>query len=420
MQYGLFERACARTLAKFPIVKSVFKSAYARISYLIHQKKYRYFSNHKFSCLSSGSKESFFGYYDKAPTTDGKLFLLHVPSVQTKHLPSAYVPVNIMVTDSTKKIIYQIPSLSYNWQQGTRVHWLDSSRFIFNDFKRETKTYISKIYSIEKNRIVNEYDMPVQDSYKSEYFLSISYRRLMTLRPDYGYRNLPKLSKDELREKSSEGIWYVPFSEGANRLVYSLSNICNINHNRVFNNAFHNVNHIMISPDGIRFIFIHRFYLRKRRFDRLILGGKDGGTLTVLADNGMVSHCCWVDNNTILGYLRGPNDKDAYWLIDIDTGDLQRLPKNALEGYGDGHPHVYKDWFVTDTYPDKARMQHLLLCNWKTGVVRELGQFFHGFQYKGETRCDLHPRFSPDGKSVFFDSVFDGTRKLYKMDVKIQ
>ncbi len=165
--------------------------------------------------------------------------------------------------------------------------------------------------------------------------------------------------------------------------------------------------------------FIHRFFIGKRRFDRLLLGEKDGATLTLLANNRMVSHCFWADNNTILGYLRGPDSKDAYWLIDVDTGEFERLPNNALEGYGDGHPHVYKDWFVTDTYPDKARMQHLLLCNWKTGEVRELGQFFHGFQYKGETRCDLHPRFSPDGKSVYFDSVFSGVRKMYRMDVQL-
>jgi Tol biopolymer transport system component len=77
---------------------------------------------------------------------------------------------------------------------------------------------------------------------------------------------------------------------------------------------------------------------------------------------------------------------------------------------------VHGDWFVTDTYPDKARMQHLIMANWKTGEARKLGEFFHGFEYDGQTRCDLHPRFSPDGKSIFFDSVFDGRRRLYRLD----
>ncbi len=61
-------------------------------------------------------------------------------------------------------------------------------------------------------------------------------------------------------------------------------------------------------------------------------------------------------------------------------------------------------------------MQHLLLCNWKSGEIRRLGEFFHGFAYFGETRCDLHPRFSPDGKKIYFDSVFNGRRGLYVME----
>ena len=37
--------------------------------------------------------------------------------------------------------------------------------------------------------------------------------------------------------------------------------------------------------------------------------------------------------------------------------------------------------------------------------------------YKGQTRCDLHPRFSADGRKVFFDSVYSGKRRLCFVDV---
>jgi Tol biopolymer transport system component len=58
-----------------------------------------------------------------------------------------------------------------------------------------------------------------------------------------------------------------------------------------------------------------------------------------------------------------------------------------------------------------------LLCNWKTNEVKKIGEFFHGFNFVGETRCDLHPRLSSDGKTVFFDSVFEGRRRLYCMEL---
>ena len=131
----------------------------------------------------------------------------------------------------------------------------------------------------------------------------------------------------------------------------------------------------------------------------------------------MVSHCFWADDSTVLGYMRGPNNKDAYWLIDIESGSFEHFANGALDKYGDGHSHVVGDWFITDTYPDKARMQYLKLCNWKTGEIKNLGEFFHGFNYSGETRCDLHPRMSSDGQYVLFDSVFSGKRQLYRMDL---
>jgi hypothetical protein len=129
----------------------------------------------------------------------------------------------------------------------------------------------------------------------------------------------------------------------------------------------------------------------------------------------MVSHYFWVDDKTLLCYMRGPGKKDAYWLVDIDSVSFEHFA--GLDGLGDGHPHVHGDWFIADTYPNKSRMQQLNLINWKTGEVKNLGEFFHGFEFKGETRCDLHPRFSPCGKKVYFDSVFSGKRRLYKMDL---
>lgn len=41
-----------------------------------------------------------------------------------------------------------------------------------------------------------------------------------------------------------------------------------------------------------------------------------------------------------------------------------------------------------------------------------------GFDGHCICRCDLHPRWRPDGKQIGFNSVREGSRQVYVMDVK--
>ena len=45
-------------------------------------------------------------------------------------------------------------------------------------------------------------------------------------------------------------------------------------------------------------------------------------------------------------------------------------------------------------------MRHLLLCRPDADVVIDVGAFFSPWRYDGSVRCDLHPRWSPDGRWV--------------------
>ena len=65
-------------------------------------------------------------------------------------------------------------------------------------------------------------------------------------------------------------------------------------------------------------------------------------------------------------------------------------------------------WILSDTYPDRDRLQHPHLYDVVRGVKHPLGHFRSPPEYTGEWRCDTHPRFSPDGRSVVIDSPHGG------------
>jgi len=416
--YTPLERAIARILGRFPVIKSIIKSCYSQLVYLRSKRDYDYKSSYNVNCLNANQNtESFFGYFDKTPASKSGNILIHKVIEKTDSLPQCDKPLQIAVLAPSGEEILAVTTSAFNWQQGSRAHWLDEDSFIFNDFDSNTQNYVSRVYSIVTKQEIKKFDYAVQDSYRTDYFLSLNYRRLLTMRPDYGYRNLPILTESELKSTCDDGIWKVDFDSGKGHLLLSISDVKQIDYDASFDDATHKVNHVSISPSGEHFIFLHRYFVGQRRIDRLMLSSSDGKKVKALAAFGMVSHCFWANDSTILGYLRGPGEKDAYWLIDIHSGKMTSLAHGVLDNYGDGHPHVVGDFFITDTYPDKARMQHLLLCNWKTGRVENIGEFYHGFDFKGETRCDLHPRLSEDGRKVFFDSVFNGQRQLYSISL---
>ena len=417
--YSPYERAVSRGLARFPFIKQFVKEVYSRVVFILNRKSYKEKSIAEPTSLSVEGLASFFGYYDKCPENEKGLILAYSTHTDSSKTPSLLQPVDILVFDEAGKVLFCLPINAHNWQQGCRAQWLDDDFFIYNDFDEDAKAYISRVFSVSDRREIKTFSYPVQDSFKRDYFISLNYQRLMTLRPDYGYRNLPNLDAAALADLKADGLWKIDFATGEATLFISIADACRLKHDDAFGSAVHKLNHVIISPDGSQFIFMHRFLVDGQRFDRLIVANSETAEMRLLADYGMVSHCFWADNETVLGYLRGPNGKDGYWLLNINSGEFKELPCSELEKYGDGHPHVHGDWFITDTYPDKARMQHLLWCNWKTGEVKHVGEFFHGFEFNGESRCDLHPRLSPDGKSVYFDSVFSGQRQLYKMDLPV-
>ena len=130
----------------------------------------------------------------------------------------------------------------------------------------------------------------------------------------------------------------------------------------------------------------------------------------------MVSHCNWKNSKEIIGWMHKYKSGNGYYLHQDKKDDFRQVGKNIL--MEDGHPSFSKcgRFMLTDTYPDRYRMSHLLLYDFNQQKLTTIGSFYNPTNYHDEMRCDLHPRLSNDG-SITIDTVYKGTRQQVKLDI---
>lgn len=412
------ERYIASVLAKFPKIKRSLKLVYSYLNYYRYRKPYKVDCDFPLKEYGQQSCESFFGYYDQSVSSSCGNYVIFQEVCGVNNDGSNLVQL-VCIDDSTGDVVYRADTRAVNLQQGCKLQWLMGLSFIYNHYSEDVG-YHSRIVDLSSGE-VSTLPVPVYDCFECEYALCLNYCRLAKFSPDYGYFEHGESDISSL--PGEDGIWIMRLSDGICNLVASLeeiSSIASVNYDpgiiRV-RRSNHTVNHIMISPDGKNFIFIHRWYVNGVRFDRLVLSSRHGD-MRVLSDNGMVSHCCWDGNDKIFAYLKGDDGTVGYWHIDLVSGVQKHFFNDVLLSIGDGHPSIKNGWLLTDSYPDRARMQHLVAVHLKSGKVIKLGEFFHGLEFYEQGRCDLHPRFSFDGSKVFFDSVYSGKRRLYSIDAR--
>ena len=177
--------------------------------------------------------------------------------------------------------------------------------------------------------------------------------------------------------------------------------------------AVHYFNHLWVNPDSTRFALFHVWIKNRQRHTRLITCNMDGSEPYSLIDKGRVSHFTWKSYNEILCFSTNDNGEMMYYMYKDRTG-LRNDAGNMLPKE-DGHPSYSPDrtQILLDTYPDHYGDRHLLLYDIRNDSLQPLGSFFSPFNLSPELRCDLHPRWSPSGRFIAFDSSHERTRNIY-------
>ncbi len=415
-------------LNKVPGVKKIVKRFYQRIMYAISPKIK---SDGDIVRISPYDREHeyFFGYYDKSPWDITDRYMLCMRANDTWTDVSPKEKADILLIDTTlpevdenrvKKIA---ETKAWNVQQGCMLQWLGpdySSRILFNDY-RDGK-YVSVIKDIKSGE-ESVIQAPVYTvSADGKTALTLDFSRLYNLRPGYGYYNVPEKTQD-VGLPDATAIWRINLETGkvTDLLIYSDFAEFQPRIEMLEEHSVHKVNHLMISPNGKRCMVLYRWFVGSRKYTRLVtFDVADGKNMYVLSDDDMVSHCFWKDDETILAFENKKEDGPGYYLMKDKTQDyIHCWPQLS----NDGHPSYSPDrcHIITDTYPDRARIAEIKLMDGKDEKeddVKVIARVFAPFKYDNDTRCDLHPRWNHEGNRICFDSVFEGHRGLYVVEIK--
>jgi Tol biopolymer transport system component len=218
------------------------------------------------------------------------------------------------------------------------------------------------------------------------------------------------------------GIWRVDLTTGKQKLLLSFADAMKVpNPHGDWTGAKHWFNHLLVSPGGSRFIFLHRWRGVKegRSFaTRMFTADRDGRELYVLDPYGKTSHFIWRDARHVLAWAWHPSHGEKFYLYTDRTDRVEVIGEGVMTVNGHCTYLPGNRWILNDTYPDKERKQHVYLYNLETGRRIGLGDFYSPAEYKGEWRCDTHPRFSPDATKVVIDSPHGGNgRQMYLIDI---
>ena len=262
--------------------------------------------------------------------------------------------------------------------------------------------------------------------------LNADFRRINDLRPGYGYAGLPDPFAGELVPDGS-GVRSVDLETGESDLIFSIADAAAIQPRQPsMDGAKHYFNHLLYNTDGSRFIVLHRWRPDggKGGFQtRMFTVNADGTEPYVLDPSGHTSHFIWRDAGHVCAWTKPAGKPWGFYLFRDRTDEVEPVGAGVMtvNGHNTYLPHPPDaawepgEWVLNDTYPtprDGARMQTVYLYNTLDGRRVDLGRFHSPPAYNGEWRCDTHPRFSRDGRTVCIDSPHGGDgRQLYALDV---
>jgi glycosyltransferase involved in cell wall biosynthesis len=375
--------------------------------------------------VSPPNEHNFFGYFDLEAQKQNTYLSLSVPYIHK--LPEKGDIAKIRIIKNEKA--YDLDETkAWNFQQGCFLQYRPSynNEIVYNIFDEDSKEYKAVIYNIKtkQKRIISR---PIANiSSDGNTALSINFSRLYDYRPGYGYSNIPDPYYSEKHPKE-DGVFKLDLKRDTSKLIISYDELSKIlTKGSKLEDEKILINHINFSPDGKKIIMLVRWFSDHAPWP----------TMTVVADStgenirkvfGFTSHYNWKDNKILIisgseGIEKNDSNKVTAYELDINTCVYKKINENFFVGDGHCSYSPNKRYILYDSYPSvQFPYRKLQIYDLKNKKGKTLAYFYSDpllYNQIGDCRCDLHPRWSSDGKFITLDSIHEGYRAIYEIKVE--
>jgi hypothetical protein len=370
----------------------------------------------------------FFGFHDHSPFSADNSKLLANSARFDRRMPSKEdrLIVGFFGGKDFKTFTEIGETRAWNWHMGCKLQWRGTfDQVVFNDHIDGQN--VAKIIDVGTGR---ESILPGAISSVSpdgSWGIGYSFSRVESCMPGYGYiHNVCEVDLDHYRPEST-GLYVIDLISGNKKELITIAQLAGVNPSASMKGAKHFFTHAQISPDSQRFMFLHRWINPDgdidKRFSRLIVCAYDGSVVDTFSTNEMVSHIGWRGSEQVIAYCRVPVFDDQYVLFTVGRPDETKiLGVNCFSS--DGHPSFDETgrWMLTDTYPDRRRVQTLALYDTQKEIRVDIAKLpmpkdFQSPSSSQHWACDLHPRWDRQSRFLCFDATFSGQRSLCTIDL---
>lgn len=372
------------------------------------------------AALTAPPRHHFYGYFNMNPWNAALTHHLALETTFHDRRPGPDDTALVgLVEAGTRRFTPYARTAAFNFQQGSMLRWIDAGygeEFTYNDWENGALVARAVDPATGAARTIGgaiEAISPTQPI-----AIGLNYARIARCRPVVGYAPQGAVAGD-IPYPEDDGLFLLDLRTGQRRLILSIAEVIAALPMDETRDGLAYFHHVFFNPSGARLVFFCRVTRPQGWHSSLWSVNPDGSDLACQIDYRFaVSHLDWWDDRRLVVSTDLLGGKMGFVQFTDGAGDFRPFGAGALPG--DGHLCFSPDrrWAVYDTYPrGEPRMGDLFLFEPRTGERVHLGQFYAPEPFSGDIRCDLHPRWRPDGTAITIDSVHEGSRQIYLVDL---